>query len=316
MAEVRMHMPEQETVGSRRSASRQDGLVGLYASRLDAQRAQRMTTGRTLQVARSGQSRPCTIVRGTAAVGRGAPEHYRRLYPGQRPELRRLRGGGAFMNPLPSSHLLSERVRAVPAGLGIAAWRSAFRGAMQFPRFAAPRRLVMASLAALIIVAGAATSGLAQQRYEVQPGETLESVAAKFGVDADGIRRSSYMPNGDVLSAGQVIVIPDQGQSPADAAAMAAQLEGTSPWVMDAHWVEFGDTLGSIGAIYGVAPEVLASFNGIADPASILPADRILIPYEREDQTASTTVHNAPQVVVPIANYTQSRNLSCEFAAA
>jgi uncharacterized protein YvpB len=224
------------------------------------------------------------------------------------------------MSPLPSSHPLRERIRearrhAVPNGFGIAAWRSVFSGSMQYPRFAAPRRLVMASLAALIIVAGAATSGLAQQRYEVQPGETLESVAAKFGVDAEGIRRSSYMPNGDALSVGQVIVIPDVGQSPADAAAMASQLEGTSPWVMDAHWIDYGETLGSIGAAYGVAPEVLASFNGIPDPTNIIPGERILIPYEREDQTASTSVQGAPTVAVPIANYAQGRNLSCEFAA-
>lgn len=323
MAEVRMHMPAMpaaETVGNPRKGTRRDGMVGLYAARLDAQRAQRMTTGRKLQAATPGQTRPCTIVRETVAMGRGAPQHYERLYPGRRPEFRRLRGGGAFMNPSPSLHALRERIRAAreraaPSGFGPAAWRSAFASTLQFPRFAAPRRLVMASLAALIIVAGAATSGLAQQRYEVQPGETLESVAAKFGVDAEGIRRSSYMPNGDALSAGQVIIIPDVGQSPADAAAMAAQLEGTSPWVMDAHWVEYGDTLGSIAAAYGVAPEVLASFNGIADPTNLIPGDRVLIPYERGDQTASEAVSGAPIVSVPIVNYSQSRNLSCEFAA-
>ena len=204
------------------------------------------------------------------------------------------------------SHLLREHV---------AAWRALLEGDPRFPRFAAPRRLVMASVAALLIIAGAATSGLAQQRYEVQPGETLDSVAAKFGVDAEGIRRSSYMPNGDTLTAGQVIIIPDPGQSPAEAAEMAAQLEGTSPWVMDAHWVEVGDTLGSIGAAYGVSPETLASFNDIADPTNLLPGTRILIPYEREDETASTEVLDVPTVAAPIVNYRQSRNLSCEYAA-
>jgi len=222
------------------------------------------------------------------------------------------------MNPLASSQALRERIQAAreQAGAGLAGWRTALAGSMQLPRFAAPRRFVMASLAAVVILAGAATSGFAeQQRYEVQPGETLQSVAAKFGVDPEGIRRSSYMPNGDTLAAGQVVIIPDPGQTPAEAAQMAAEREGTSPWVMDAHWIEYGETLGSIGAAYGVAPEVLASFNGISDPASLIPGQRVLIPYEREDQTASTTAHAAPSVTVPIIDFAQTRNLSCEFAA-
>jgi uncharacterized protein YvpB len=220
------------------------------------------------------------------------------------------------MESLPSPRQVGERIRqGATAGLGPSAWRAAFASSLRFPRFAAPRRLVMASVAALLIIAGAATSGLAQQRYEVQPGETIDSVAAKFGVDAEGIRRSSYMPNGDALYAGQVIIIPDPGQDPSEAAQMAAQLEGTSPWVMDAHWIEYGETLGSIGAAYGVAPEVLASFNNIADPTNILPGTRILIPYEREDETASTSIWGTPTVAVPVANHTQTRNLSCEYAA-
>ena len=219
------------------------------------------------------------------------------------------------MNPLSASHALRERMRQALAGWsGRGAW-PVLAGDARHPRLAAPRRLVVASLAALVIMAGAVIPGLAQQRYEVKPGETLESVAAKFGVDPEAIRRSSYMPNGDALYAGQVIIIPDPWQSPAEAAQVAAEREGTSPWVMDAHWVEWGDTLASIGAAYGVAPEVLASFNGIEDPTNLLPGQRILIPYEREDETASTSVTDAPAVAVPIINYQQSRNLSCEYAA-
>lgn len=209
------------------------------------------------------------------------------------------------MNPLPSLRLQA----------GFDAWRGKFAVSVRYPRLSAPRRMVMASMAALLILAGAATSALAQQRYEVQPGESIESIAAEFGVDAEGIYRSSYMPNGWSVEPGQVIVIPDQGQSPADAAVMAAQLEGTSPWVMGAHWVEYGDTLNSIGAEWGVSSEVLMSFNGISDPTSLVAGQRILIPYEREDQTTSTLISRAPDVSVPVLNYSQTRNLSCEYAA-
>jgi uncharacterized protein YvpB len=41
----------------------------------------------------------------------------------------------------------------------------------------------------------------------------------------------------------------------------------------------------------------------------------VLIPWEREDSTAATTPWGSPDVGVSIAQYTQSRNLSCEYAA-
>ncbi|HEV2072825.1 MAG TPA: LysM peptidoglycan-binding domain-containing protein [Thermomicrobiales bacterium] len=314
MAEVRMHMPAVDASGRPQRLSRPDGLVGLYATRIDVQRAQRMTTGRKIRLAAG--SRPCTVVRETVTMGRGCPEHYQRLYPARRPALRRLRHGGEFMSPSSVSQSVRNRIDAMRPQFGPGSWRELLAASFRYSRLSAPRRTVMASMAALIILAGAATSTLAQQRYEVQPGDTLESIAAEFGVDPEGIYRSSYMPNGWSVEAGQVIVIPDQGQSPAEAAAMAAQLEGTSPWVMGAHWVEYGDTLGSIGQAWGVAPDVLMSFNGIADPTQLVPGQRILIPYEREDQTVSTLALRTPDVAVPVANYSQSRNLSCEYAAA
>lgn len=314
MAEVRMHMPAVDAHGRPQRSSRPDGLVGLYASRLDVQRAQRITTGRKIRL--SAGSRPCTVVRETISMGRGAPEHYQRLYPARRPAMRRLRSGGALMSPLPASQSVRWRVSVPRRWMDLNLCREIFSASFLLPRLSAPRRMVMASMAALIILAGAATSTLAQQRYEVQPGDTLESIAAEFGVDPEGIYRSSYMPNGWSVEAGQVIVIPDQGQSPAEAAMMAAELEGTSPWVMGAHWVEYGDTINSIGDAWGVPPDVLMSFNDISDPTQLVGGQRILIPYEREDRTVSTIASRAPDVSVPIANYSQSRNLSCEYAAA
>jgi uncharacterized protein YvpB len=50
-------------------------------------------------------------------------------------------------------------------------------------------------------------------------------------------------------------------------------------------------------------------------PTQLIPGERVLIPWEREDATASTTAWGSPDVGVSIAQYTQSRNLSCEYAA-
>jgi uncharacterized protein YvpB len=113
-----------------------------------------------------------------------------------------------------------------------------------------------------------------------------------------------------------VIVIPDVGQSPSDAAAMAAEREGTSPWVVAAHWVEYGDTLDAIGAPYGVTGAQLLEFNEIEDASNVLPGTRILIPVARESEGTAEIVEHVPDVVVPnVPTYQQTRNLSCEYAA-
>jgi uncharacterized protein YvpB len=210
-------------------------------------------------------------------------------------------------------HLMS----GIQPGTTFRSLRRTMATALQAPRLQAPRRAVVASVMALMLVAGAATSSLAQQqRYEVQPGDTLETIAAEFGVDAEGIYRSSYMPNGWSVAPGQVVVIPSPGQTPEEAALMSMEREGTSPWVMGAHWVEYGDTYGSIAAAWGVNVDTLISFNAHMDPLNLLPGERVLIPYEREDSAASTSsAGHQPWVSVPVVHYVQSRNLSCEFAA-
>ncbi|MGI8406225.1 MAG: LysM peptidoglycan-binding domain-containing protein, partial [Thermomicrobiales bacterium] len=194
---------------------------------------------------------------------------------------------------------------------------------MRFPRMSALRRVVLASLAVLVLMLGAVSSSFAasQYRYEVQDGDTLDSVAATFGVDPQAIAASSYMPSGDTLTPGQVIVIPEPGQSPSDAAAMAATREGTSPWIYTMYTVQSGETLDGIASAYGLDSKALADFNGISDATNITVGQRLAIPPSRDGQQAQAsaqeaTASHAADVVVPkVPTYAQSRNLSCEYAA-
>jgi uncharacterized protein YvpB/LysM repeat protein len=315
LAEVRMHLPDVDNREQPRRSSRQDGLVGMYVNRIEAQRAQRMSTGRHRDVQATAQPKSGAVVRETVAIGRGTDDHYQRLYPSREvPRMAEWREG-ISMRLTAETSALRGMVAAIRPGAVIQAMRTTMTGTMHSTRLQAPRRAVIASMMAFVLVAGAATSSLAQQRYEVRPGDTIESIASEFGVDPEGIYRSSYMPNGWSVSAGQVIVIPDPGQSPEEAAQTAAQLEGTSPWVMGAHWVEYGDTYNSIAAEWGVNPDTLISFNEHMSPTQLLPGERVLIPWERGDSTASTVAASNPAVNVPIAQFAQTRNLSCEFAA-
>jgi LysM repeat protein len=177
------------------------------------------------------------------------------------------------------------------------------------------RQVAVAGLAALVLILGTFATSLAEQyRYEVQEGDTIESIAETFGVDPQAIRQASYLPTGDDLTPGQAIVIPSIGQSPDDAAQEAASREGTSPWAVTAHWVQSGETIESIAAAYGLTAEALISFNGITDIYNIQVGQRIVIPPSR-DVAPGAQVFNPAVAVQGVPTYKQSRNLSCEFAA-
>lgn len=255
-------------------------------------------------------------------LGRGSEEHYLSLHPRTRPVYGRLRGNGAIAHP---REIVLRRKADVRAG---GSWvhhgvqsvlYPLIVGAMSAP-MQGTRRILIAAVAALIVVASAATSGFAgQQRYEVHDGDTIESVASTFGVDPESIRSSSYLPSGGDLRTGQVIVIPEPGQAPAEAAQMAAVNEGESPWVATAHWIEAGETVGSIAATYGVSPETLVEFNAISDTGNLTVGSRILIPAGAGGGTIESASGGGagPAVAVPgVSGYRQQRNLSCEYAAA
>lgn len=284
--------------------------VPLYQQRLDRHADSIVATfrvhqeHRTMAGRRRGLTthrRPCAIVSDPFLLGRGSEAHYREKFSGSRPQYRRLRVGGMGASVEGFREAVNQVIHNV-GGMPVVS----------------PRRAAIALLAVMVLVMGAVGTGMAQQRYVVQQGDTIDSIAETFGVDPLSVRSSSYLPTGDDLQVGQVLVIPDPGQTPSDAALMAGELEGTNPWVSTAYWVEFGDTLSSIALKYGVDPATLAEFNDIQDPASLIPGDRMLIPSTPSnggwtDQPLNDT---SSAVTVPgIGTYYQQRNLSCEYAA-
>jgi LysM repeat protein/uncharacterized protein YvpB len=186
------------------------------------------------------------------------------------------------------------------------------------------RRAAAAIIGALLLLVGAAGSGLAQARYEVQDGDTLASVAATFGVDPEAIAAASYIQRYPELTPGEVVVIPNPGQSPEEAAREAAALEGTSPWVVAAHVVAPGDTLAEVAYAWGLDAETLAAFNGLENPDDLRVGQRLLIPpsrqgaAEEEGESEATGLAEGPleSFVAGVGTHVQSRNLSCEYAAA
>ena len=143
------------------------------------------------------------------------------------------------------------------------------------------KRLVLISLfAALLVclivglrVTGTAEASPAQQGYTVhvvQPGETLYSIAMRYGVSAAAIASANNIYNPDLIYAGQSLVIPGSYAPPAPPAPHPAP-GGT-------YVVQLGDTLSAIAWKFGTTVSALMAANNITNPNWIYAGQVLVIP--------------------------------------
>jgi uncharacterized protein YvpB/LysM repeat protein len=200
--------------------------------------------------------------------------------------------------------------------------------------------LILLLLLPLSVIAAHAQETAFQARYIVQPGDTLDGVAAAFGVDPAAILAASAIQNPPHLTPAEVIIIPAPWESPEEAVATAAQRVGTSPFVAAAHEVAPGETLARIAGDYGLDPWTLAAFNGVSDVDTLDAGQRLRIPLTDTVtlpvDSATTEVEIAapaeavggpaepmweepasgPVFAREVPAYQQMYSLSCEYAAA
>lgn len=118
--------------------------------------------------------------------------------------------------------------------------------------------------------------------YVIQPGDTLSSIAARFGVTVeDLVRVNPILVNPNAIYPGQIIHIPLTGQ--------------TSVPMGSLYIVQPGDTVTSIALRYNIPPGSLLQFNPqITNPNLIYPGQIILIPlpYASVPQMPVTPIQN------------------------
>lgn len=105
----------------------------------------------------------------------------------------------------------------------------------------------------------------------MQPGDTLYSIALRFGTTVDALVALNGLADPAFIYAGQVLLVPgaEQPQPPSDALV---------------HVVQAGDTLYSIAWRYGTTVSDLARLNSIANPWFIYVGQRLLIPSGEQPQ--------------------------------
>ena len=111
-----------------------------------------------------------------------------------------------------------------------------------------------------------AGSGSDPVMHVVQPGESLNTIAADYGVDANAIAQANGITNRNLVRVGQQLIIPGITVREAQAA------RGVT------HVVQAGEALSVIAQQYGVTTEAILALNGIDDPNTIIVGQELVIP--------------------------------------
>jgi LysM repeat protein len=150
--------------------------------------------------------------------------------------------------------------------------------------------VVMASLLVSTSVAAApavaAPAALSAPGYHmVRVGETLSSIGRLYGVSAWAIASANHLRNPNHIYAGQWLQIPRGSYAPPGGwypyPPSGGCCAGGYPAGGRFHWVKHGETMLSIGRLYGMSPWVIASANGIYNLNCIYAGQRLVIPYHR-----------------------------------
>jgi len=150
--------------------------------------------------------------------------------------------------------------------------------------------LLIAVIVSLLAVAPAmaapAPSPVAAPGYHmVRVGETLFSIGRLYGVNPWAIASANHLHDASRIYAGQWLYIPRYQPYPQHPQYPYPQHPQYPypyhPQYPSAryHCVRYGETLHSIGRMYGMNPWVIASANGIYNLNYIYAGQRLVIPY-------------------------------------
>lgn len=122
------------------------------------------------------------------------------------------------------------------------------------------RQLTVIAVAAVLVLGVVVQPAHAQnQAHVVRRGETLFSIAVRYGTTVQAIVQANGLPNPNYIYAGQRLIIPGAGSSGTGNNSGAASSSGAS----QVYTVRRGDTLFGIAARYGTTVAAIMQANGL-----------------------------------------------------
>lgn len=174
------------------------------------------------------------------------------------------------------------------------------------------RRVIIFFLAAallgafsLTVIAPAEASG--PQWIVVNSGDTLFSIAVRYGTSVDALMRANNLPNPNFVYSGQRLLIPlgnPVGPAPAAPQQPApAQPQPAAPQASSVFYtVRPGDTLAAIAARYGTSVAAIAQANGLTNWNFVWYGQRLKIPGATNPNGVNAPAPAAPKPKAPANN--------------
>ncbi len=132
-----------------------------------------------------------------------------------------------------------------------------------------------ASAAATATTSSAAPSSTAASTYVVQSGDTLWSIAQKFGTSVASVAQLNGVANPSLIRVNQPLTIPAGATAPVVSTTASISASQT---LSSTHIVVKGDTLSSIASRFGTSVSAIASANALANPSIIRTGQSLTIP--------------------------------------
>jgi len=120
---------------------------------------------------------------------------------------------------------------------------------------------------------GSAAGGV----HVVQRGETLYSIARRYGTSVQAIVSANGLRNANFIWTGQRLTIPGASGGSSSSGG-SSQGGGAAPAGGGVHVVQRGETVASIARRYGTTVAAIASTNGLRNPSLIYVGQRLRIP--------------------------------------
>jgi LysM repeat protein len=111
--------------------------------------------------------------------------------------------------------------------------------------------------------------------YVIQWGDTLYSIARRFGTTVDALVMANGLPNAWQIFAGQELLIPGPGAQPVPPWPVPPSPVPTAAMT---HVVQSGETLSSIAYRYATTVNAIAQANNLYNPSYIYVGQELIIP--------------------------------------
>ena len=134
-------------------------------------------------------------------------------------------------------------------------------------------------------------------RYRVRSGDTLASIAGKFGSSVRALQNANKISNPNRIRIGQSLLIPPGQGRPGPVTRTADVQVVPQP---DHHVVRSGETLSSIAQRYGTSAQALQAVNGLASAHQIRIGQRLKLPGGGQGE-ATTHVVRQGETLAQIA---------------